>query len=1065
MTTSEADGLAWTDEGDGGGLPLQGRILLEVQAQLLGLGYSIDSPLGEGGSADVFRALRVCDGRPVALKILRTGNRPNGSSRVLLEREVTVLQTLVHPNIVTCLGTGEFVCVVDGASYEFFFIILELGHTTLAAELLRRGGRLPPREAVEVLAEIGEAVAHAHSQDPGVLHLDLKPANVIQVGTVWKLTDFNIARFRTADGYGTPNFRALELLRSRQDAPGPQADVFGLGATLYTTLTGAFIDERRMERRQLQQAPENLVPDVPRDLARVVMAGIHVDPRWRYAMASDFVADLRRWLAGEPVQPPVEPAWSRYSRAMRQRSVMVAALVALLALMSYFGLTFFRQQRQNERLQAAAKQAIAADNQAKINAKLLLDSQYETSVSLMPRLWNEGRHFELAELLDRLTPNQGDDDRRSFEWYYWRSKTCSNFLIKAHTGSARALAIAPTGTLAASSGQDCIIKLWDLATGREVRSLVGHTLPVTAVAFSSDSRELVSVASNVDRPNAGGEIKLWDLKRGLEVASAKTPLVLITTVTFSPDGKHVVTGGMHNTMLGPAGSINVWNKLLRRETSTQPRLRQMILCVQFSPDGTVLASGSSPGPRGAGELTIWNASNWREVRKVGTHQAGIWSVAFTPDGKKLISGGMHKSVQIWDLASGREEGALEGHSLPVSRVLVSPDGRALVAASFDATIKFWDLKSLKEMITLRGHDGFVNNAEFSPDGRLLVTAGSDGTIRFWDGAVGERSVTEVPAQNAESSKICLSADGRLLAWTNAKSGSGEVGLWDMAAGKVIFSHKDPETEFHGVAFSRHGPFLAVGTGQRGKRTGRVQIWNLVTRKASRVLDCQAGWVSRVAYTPDGRRLISTDGAGGLLTVWDTRSGVRLSDLRGHSLNVYALALGPDGKRIASGAGIRGSGSGELIVWDTNSGKKGDSFLNLVDGVADLAFSPDGRQLAVANFGNVVRVHDLDGKEPVLELGHARIATSVAYSPDGRRIATGSYDGTIAIWNSLTGHKLLALRAHKGHVDSLAFTPDGFSLASAGGDGRIKIWNAGPSGYTASLTRGAECLAASPSRGR
>jgi WD40 repeat protein len=135
--------------------------------------------------------------------------------------------------------------------------------------------------------------------------------------------------------------------------------------------------------------------------------------------------------------------------------------------------------------------------------------------------------------------------------------------------------------------------------------------------------------------------------------------------------------------------------------------------------------------------------------------------------------------------------------------------------------------------------------------------------------------------------------------------------------------------------------------------------------------------------------------------------------------------------------------GELKLWDLDAGQLRRSLEGVNDGVSDLAFSPDGRRLAAAGFTEVLKVWGVESGEPVLSLGHARMAVSVACSPVGRRIATGSFDGTVTVWESETGHKLLTLEAFPVPVVGVAFSPEGLRLAAAAGDGKIKVWDALP----------------------
>jgi WD40 repeat protein len=217
-------------------------------------------------------------------------------------------------------------------------------------------------------------------------------------------------------------------------------------------------------------------------------------------------------------------------------------------------------------------------------------------------------------------------------------------------------------------------------------------------------------------------------------------------------------------------------------------------------------------------------------------------------------------------------------------------------------------------------------------------------------------------------------------------------------------------------------------------------------------------VTSVAFSPDGKRLASGSGVmgtGGEVKVWDAQTGKELLSIKhpGKSF-LSTVAFSPDGKRLVSelwgnvfsGQLPPGPGpGGGIMVWDAQTGQE---LLSLKErGVYSPAFSPDGKQLAYGSNPwevdtNKVKVRNAQTGKEILSLkGHTASVVRVVFSPDGKRLASASGDKTVKVWNAQTGQEILSLK-HTSGVNSVAFSPDGKRLASGEGDsGTVKVWDA------------------------
>ncbi len=304
--------------------------------------YQIETRLGEGAVAVVYRAMDRELQRPVAIKVLRQVSALNDVARKRFHREAQVAGGLSHPNIIAVHDSGE----VGGQPY----LVMELveGHS-LGTILSAR--RYEPRAMAQMLEKVARGVAAAH--DKGVVHRDLKPANIMVTRQDEpKVGDFGLVHLmgaetgltRTGATLGTPLYMAPEQL-SGSDVPiTPATDVYALGAILYEILTGRppHIGESLAEiYAKIAQddaiPPRRLNAKVPRDLETITLKALERDPARRYPHAREFADDLRRHLEGEAVLARRTP-WTRLLKWTRRHRTATAAVGVLAAALLAVGL-------------------------------------------------------------------------------------------------------------------------------------------------------------------------------------------------------------------------------------------------------------------------------------------------------------------------------------------------------------------------------------------------------------------------------------------------------------------------------------------------------------------------------------------------------------------------------------------------------------------------------------------------------------------------------------------------------------------------------------------------------
>ena len=270
-----------------------------------------------------------------------------------------------------------------------------------------------------------------------------------------------------------------------------------------------------------------------------------------------------------------------------------------------------------------------------------------------------------------------------------------------------------------------------------------------------------------------------------------------------------------------------------------------------------------------------------------------------------------------------------------------------------------------------------------------------------------------------------------------------VRIWDVDSGELIHTLTGHTGYVSSVAFHPEGQFLASGSADNS-----IHFWDVTTGDHLRTLTGHVGPINSVAFNPEGSTLASGS-ADGKIRIWDVITGEPVHILVARATEIYSVAFRPDGSTLASG-----SADGKIRIWDAAIGEPLRTLPDIMRKVS-IAFSPDGQFLASGGWWSEhIRVWDTTTDELLL-IPHPRgqASNSIAFSPDGRMLAIGHFYHTDIV-DAVTGEQLHELgnsvherRGYTRQVHSVSFSPDGRTLASGIENGTVLLWDLTPLPFT------------------
>jgi WD40 repeat protein len=630
-----------------------------------------------------------------------------------------------------------------------------------------------------------------------------------------------------------------------------------------------------------------------------------------------------------------------------------------------------------------------------------------------------------------------------FQFVTGSGQSLETVIQKGHELAVITVAVSVDSNFVATGSRDKSIKLWELSTGREVRSFLGHELSVTSIRFSPDGKTLLSGSNDKT-------VRGWDVTTGKELFKMNTGS-FITDLAISNNGKFFAVAGYNQS--GHQDSAFVYNFKDQKRIVGIPvdpeEGRGRGISVSISPDDKWIAFGEDNRIVSVYMTSTWQKSNKFEFTEGWCGGCSTFAT-FSPDSKSLYMGSHNGPVKKYELASSSIKKIYEKKPEDMNGLVLSPDGKKLARAS-EKQIIVWNESTGQPIDSIAAPDQVeFHQIAFTNDGRRIIVTSDDNTAFLWDFAKNKKTAVLTGFLNFRDrggltydpnyyweqaiakyvrlkNSLLISKDGKAL--IKGKFGT-KVKRWDIASGKAAMEYAGHKKAVLCYDLSNDGTKLLTGGGD-----GKIILWNVATGDSLLVINSYREPIFDIHFNADETKVASASWDA-TMKVHDLRTGKLDTYFDFQNYSAYNILVHPTDLYLFT-ARLDNS----LQMWETDTHKDVRNFIGHTDVISSIRLSADQKSLLSASWDGSIRLWDIGtGLMSKKYKGHSGAVHTAIFSPDGKYVVSGGADRAIRFWDIATQKVVRTFEGHKAEVTSILFSPDNKMLITHSLDGVTKCWD-------------------------
>jgi WD40 repeat protein len=611
---------------------------------------------------------------------------------------------------------------------------------------------------------------------------------------------------------------------------------------------------------------------------------------------------------------------------------------------------------------------------------------------------------------------------------------------RGHELAVVTLSVSADSNYVATGSKDKSIKLWEIKTGREIRSFLGHEMTVTTVRFTPNGKYLISGSNDKT-------VRIWEVATGKNVTTIYVN-DYIHQVATDPAMKYIVVGGYSDS--GHPDSAMIYDfktKLLVKKIHVNSRSAG--LNIQFSPDGHYLAFGEDNHM-----VNIYDTKTWKQTYRFQQDEGWcggcLAAFSFSPDSKYVFVGSYKAPLKQYELATQKLVASFEESCPELTSLVVSKDGKRLARAS-ENNITVWDISTHVKIADFDAPEkGLFHEIEFEHDGKgLWISSDNNTAFRYnFRNKASDKSLTGFLNQRDPGglnydpnfywqaniarflrfkNSILITNDGKSL--IKGRFGT-KLRRWDIATGKPMMEYVGHQKTPLAYTLTKDGKRMASGDGD-----GRIYIWDVAKGDTLLRIDAYRDPIFDIRYNHNETQLISCSWDA-RVKIHDVRTGKMLSVIDFQNTAAYVAAFHPSDLYI-----ITGKLDHSLQLFEIDTRKEVRNFIGHTNIISMIQISSDAKTLLSSSWDGSIRLWDIASglmtKKFTTNTGP--IYTALFHQSDQTIFAAGA-DRVIREWNIQTGTVTRSFEGHQADITSLQFTPDKKILISHSVDGVTKLWD-------------------------